>query len=443
MGSGCLKSGALDASDLFYRPHICGIGGIGTSGVALLLADLGLCVTGSDLRPSELTQLLVDCGIAVTFDEETDRLRDATCLICPASFPSHHPFLQFAHQHHIPVLDRSHALALICRRYVSHAILCLGTLSRSAGARQIAQAIRGAGWCAGAAWRDGSLHAVFGDPLVVDLDERDFFWDPTLFEEFDNADVVITDWQQPDFGYYPKGFELMGLVHQFVDKHQPCLVYPAAVSDNACEIQTIQHTRKTGADWGCAQRLHRFERNASNRLVVPERCGNGELEIGDAPGCVSMAASVRAYLHLLACQETPKSPACIGWFENIDALGRWVYDIRMHPVNLAASLQALNLRWKNNRLVLVIRPFVSTLFRYERSVWCQALAVADRIWVITPPYPGCTDADCVQFAQNLRDAGKDARCVPEASIAQSVEKNDAVLFCGAPDMLDMGRQILG
>nr|MCU0539472.1 Mur ligase domain-containing protein [Desulfobacterales bacterium] len=48
-----------------YRIHFVGIGGIGMSGIAELLLNLGYRVSGSDLKPSEITARLASLGAVI------------------------------------------------------------------------------------------------------------------------------------------------------------------------------------------------------------------------------------------------------------------------------------------------------------------------------------------------------------------------------------------
>ncbi len=435
-----LKSDASLTSDLFYHAHICGIGGIGTSGVALLLSDLGFKPTGSDLRRSEITQLLSQREIDIQFndDEALNDLRDATCVIRPAVFPESHPALLYAKQHNIPILDRTHALALICRHFAQQTTICFGTLTRAAGARMIAQALPKSGWCTGAALRNGSLHAKFGHHLIIDLDERDFITDPSLYEDFADADAVITDWQHPDFGYYPENYNAELFASKLWFRLMPRIVYPSSVDRNICITRSIQHFN---IENGFERRiqLHQFERTTDNRIIAPKEWQLPDIDVSDAPGAHWLQATIQTYLHLLNYDDIPIPQACIGWFENIDDSGLHVHDIRMHPVNIAAALQALKQRATNHRIVLVIKPFVSTLKTYDIAIWREALNDADAIYVVTPPYPGATDADCKHFAESLTSSGKNAYCITIQSIADALDPQDAVLYSGAPDIIASSR----
>lgn len=192
---------------MLSHPHICGIGGIGTSGVALLLCDLQIPVTGSDLRPSELTQLLESRGVSISYHPVPERILNASCVIVPAFFPKNHPELHAAQTAGIPVIDRSEALAWICRQHAEHVTLVFGTQQRAQTARAIAES-RHCGYCTGMATRDGKPHAKFDKTLIIDLDERGFYHHPKLYQSFSGAHAVISDWEKEDFGYYPSDFSL-------------------------------------------------------------------------------------------------------------------------------------------------------------------------------------------------------------------------------------------
>ena len=90
--------------------HICGAGGIGTSGLALLFHEAGCHVTATDMRESEITALLVAAGIEFDTKPRKDWVAKAQCVVTPASFPHDHEELRAANDLHIPVVTRTHAL---------------------------------------------------------------------------------------------------------------------------------------------------------------------------------------------------------------------------------------------------------------------------------------------------------------------------------------------
>ena len=131
--------GGLLMPDIFDRPYICGIGGVGVSSVAILLLELGRPVCGSDLRASELTELVCSHGGDVCFRTRPEGVKTSSCLIVPAFFPKNHPEVEAAKQYGVPILCRSEALALLCRFFVDEIIVCCGTPARSYAAAMLRQ----------------------------------------------------------------------------------------------------------------------------------------------------------------------------------------------------------------------------------------------------------------------------------------------------------------
>ena len=144
----------------------------------------------------------------VFYTPRPECIKSASCLITPSFLPPDHPELQAAHSEHLPVFNRTQALALLARCFVQKLTICTGSLKRTPTALAVAQSLGDdAGWCVGAVIRDSSRpHAKFGRRMVIDLDERDFYHDPALYQAFPNAQIIISGWFNPDFGYYPKDF---------------------------------------------------------------------------------------------------------------------------------------------------------------------------------------------------------------------------------------------
>ncbi|MEO0226244.1 MAG: Mur ligase domain-containing protein, partial [candidate division WOR-3 bacterium] len=56
------------------RLHFIGIGGIGMSGLALIMKNLGFEVTGSDIKRSETTEMLTKTGIKITYEHKKENI---------------------------------------------------------------------------------------------------------------------------------------------------------------------------------------------------------------------------------------------------------------------------------------------------------------------------------------------------------------------------------
>jgi UDP-N-acetylmuramate--alanine ligase len=97
------------------RIHFVGIGGIGMSGIAEVLLNLGYKVSGSDLRNSPVTQRLAGLG-AVTFEgHRAENIAGAEVVVTSSAISTDNPEVAEAHNLHIPVIQRAEMLAELMR----------------------------------------------------------------------------------------------------------------------------------------------------------------------------------------------------------------------------------------------------------------------------------------------------------------------------------------
>ena len=97
------------------RVHFVGIGGIGMSGIAEVLLNMGYKVSGSDLKASALTHRLASLG-ATTFEgHRADNLAGAEVVVTSSAIARDNPEVAAAHANHIPVIPRAEMLAELMR----------------------------------------------------------------------------------------------------------------------------------------------------------------------------------------------------------------------------------------------------------------------------------------------------------------------------------------
>ncbi len=97
------------------RVHFVGIGGIGMSGIAEVLLNLGYKVSGSDLKPSPVTQRLVGMGAIIYGEHCPENVIGAEVVITSSAITRDNPEVVAAHQQHIPVIQRAEMLAELMR----------------------------------------------------------------------------------------------------------------------------------------------------------------------------------------------------------------------------------------------------------------------------------------------------------------------------------------
>ena len=97
------------------RIHFVGIGGIGMSGIAEVLLNLGYKVSGSDLKNSSVTQRLAGLGAAIFEGHRAENVAAAEVVVTSSAIAAENPEVTEAHKLHIPVIQRAEMLAELMR----------------------------------------------------------------------------------------------------------------------------------------------------------------------------------------------------------------------------------------------------------------------------------------------------------------------------------------
>ncbi len=97
------------------RIHFVGIGGIGMSGIAEVLLNLGYKVSGSDLKSSAVTQRLAGLGATIFEGHRAENIAGAEVIVTSSAISAENPEVAEAHSRHIPVIQRAEMLAELMR----------------------------------------------------------------------------------------------------------------------------------------------------------------------------------------------------------------------------------------------------------------------------------------------------------------------------------------
>ena len=108
------------------RVHLIGIGGVSMRPLGLVLKDMGLTVTGSDMNSSVSTDELIRKGIHVAIGHEAANIEGADCIIRTAAAHNDNPEVAAARSCGIPVFERAQAWGVIMQTY-KHAVCISGT----------------------------------------------------------------------------------------------------------------------------------------------------------------------------------------------------------------------------------------------------------------------------------------------------------------------------
>jgi len=96
--------------------HFIGIGGIGMSGIAELLLNLGYRVSGSDIKDTQVTARIIELGGEVHIGHKRENIEGADVVVYSSAVPVDNPEITEAGKKYIPVIPRAEMLAELMRR---------------------------------------------------------------------------------------------------------------------------------------------------------------------------------------------------------------------------------------------------------------------------------------------------------------------------------------
>ena len=157
--------------------HFVGIGGIGMSGIAEVLHNLGYEVTGSDVKASDTTNRLNSLGIKVYIGHRAENVDDAHVVVISSAVSKDNAEVVEAKRKAIPVIPRAEMLAELAR--LKYGILVAGAHGKTTTTSLIATVIASSGLdptvVIGGKLRATGSNARLGqgDFLVAEADESD------------------------------------------------------------------------------------------------------------------------------------------------------------------------------------------------------------------------------------------------------------------------------
>lgn len=159
------------------KVHFIGVGGIGMSGIAELLANLGYAVSGSDERRSTITDRLASLGIGVTIGHEARAVVDSDVVVVSSAVKPANAEVLEAKRRQIPVIPRAEMLAELMR--LRYSIAVAGAHGKTTTTSMVAFMLEHAGLdptaVIGGRVRafGGNARLGRGDLMVAEADESD------------------------------------------------------------------------------------------------------------------------------------------------------------------------------------------------------------------------------------------------------------------------------
>src|SRR6201998_2309681 len=123
--------------------HFVGIGGIGMSGIAEVLLNLGYRVSGSDLKNSVVTQRLPGLGATIFEGHRAENIAGAEVIVTSSAIAGENPEVVEAHKLHLPVIQRAEMLAEVMR--LKYGIAIGGMHGKTTTTSMIASVLAGGG----------------------------------------------------------------------------------------------------------------------------------------------------------------------------------------------------------------------------------------------------------------------------------------------------------
>ncbi len=448
------------------RIHFVGVGGIGMSGIAELLANLGYAVSGSDAKRSAVTDRLESLGVTVQTGHAAAHVGDADVVVYSSAVRADNPEVAEAARRRIPVIPRAEMLAELMR--LRYGIAVAGAHGKTSTTSMVALVLERAGLDPTAVI-GGRLSAFGsnarlgrGDYMVAEADESD-----RSFLKLSPAIAVITNIDREHMDAYGSFADLQlafidfankvpfyGAVVACADDAELCAVIPnfqrrvIAYGINPPKgphhtVPAIFGSEVTLAGYGSRCVVQTYERRGGTMI---ETLGELSLSVPGRHSVQNALAAVAVGLEL----DVPfaKIASALAGFRGAERRFEQrgvinditiVDDYGHHPTEIAAVLAAARAA-QPKRIVVAFQPHRYTRTRDLIHEFGAALAAADEV-VLTgiyaaseEPIPGVT-LDALAAAVNQARSAP-VHVVPKLDdmarrVADLARPGDLVITLGA------------
>jgi UDP-N-acetylmuramate--alanine ligase len=446
----------------FRRVHFVGIGGVGMSGIAEVLNNLGYTVSGSDRADSPTTRRLVSLGITVQREHAAANVEHADVLVTSSAIKADNPELMAARERRIPVVPRAEMLGELMR--FRRGIAVAGTHGKTTTTSLTASVLAEAGLdptfviggqlnAAGANARLGT-----GEYLVAEADESDgsFLLLSPVVAIVTNIDLDHLENYGGDFEQVKAAFEqflhrlpFYGLAVMCVDDAEVAALVqktPRRTLTYSIESEAdvrASNVRQEGARMHFDLHLPDQDEALKMTLNLPGRhnvlnalaaCAVG-WQLGVAPAAMQSALS--------GFQGVGRRFTMRGKLVLDGGAALLVDDYGHHPSELAAVFEAARGGWPDKRLVVAFQPHRYSRTRDLLDDFSRVLAEVD-VLVLTEVYPAgespIANADARALARAIRARGKVDPVLIEhprdlrSALPALLEDGDILLLLGAGDI---------
>jgi UDP-N-acetylmuramate--alanine ligase len=451
------------------RVHFVGIGGIGMSGIAEVLLNLGYKISGSDLKPSPVTDRLATLGASIFEGHRADNVAGAEVVVTSSAVTRDNPEVVEAHHHHIPVIQRAEMLAELMR--LKYGIAVGGMHGKTTTTSMIA-AVLAAGGLDPTVVVGGRVDAMGSNArlgkshyLVAEADESD-----RSFLKLSPILAVVTNIDREHMDCYRDMADVEQAFVEFMDRVPFYGMVVVCNDDDRLRALLPQLRRRVmtygsrpDSDFRVADsetpRVDGHERPMS-RFRVDYRgqsLGDFHLHVPGWHNILNATAAIAVGVGLDVPSDAIRR--ALAEFRGVDRRfqlrGRVgeisvIDDYGHHPTEIRATLAAAR-QCGYKRIHVVFQPHRYTRTKDLADQFATAFGDADSLFVLDiyaasePPIEGITGE---RLARHIADLGK-RQATYVASFGDAIEKvtslarpGDMILTLGAGSVSQLGPQIL-
>ncbi|PYS24944.1 MAG: UDP-N-acetylmuramate--L-alanine ligase [Acidobacteria bacterium] len=361
----------------FQHIHFVGIGGIGMSGIAEVLANLGFRVSGSDQKKSEVTAHLEDLKVEVTEGHDAANVGDAHVVVRSTAVRDDNPEISEARRRMIPVIPRAEMLAELMRMK-PYTVAVAGSHGKTTTTSMVATVLGIAGldptFVIGGIVRTYRANARLGksELMVVEADESD-----RSFLMLTPMIAVVTNIDREHMDYYHDMEDVRRCFTDFVNKVP---FYGAAVLclDDPHVQAVIPKVERRRITYGMSAQADisahdiQFDQSFGSSFTVlsgVDVLGKVTLRVPGKHNVYNSLAAIAVGLELDVPFDTIAH--ALSEFSGADRRFQFkgeekgvtvVDDYGHHPTEIKATLSAARIGAPNRRIVVLFQPH-----RYSRT----------------------------------------------------------------------------
>lgn len=450
----------------YKRIHCLGIGGIGLSAVAEILANRGHIVSGTDIKASDVTEHLESVGIKVYYKHEAENVDGVDAIVYSAAVSDDNPEVVRAKELGLPLLSRAEVLGMIMRDYDNSVAIC-GTHGKTTVTSMTSLILRNAKFKP-TILVGGNLPEINGN---VEIGDKNYFVTEACeymdsFLELRPSIGVILNIDSDHLDYFKDMDHIVNSFRNFVNQ-VPLDGMVIAYGDNPF-VKDVLKDRENKITYGYSEGNDYYAENIDfdeNGFPEFDICSKAEklahikLSVpGEHNVLNSMAAFVTAiYLKVdvETIQETLK--AFSGTNRRFDLTGftengvKVIDDYAHHPTEIKATLAAVK-NMKHRKLWVIFQPHTYTRTKALFDEFVDAFIDADAL-ILTDIY-AAREKDIYNIssyklmnAMKSKYASKEVYYVKDfEDIANYINKfalpDDMVITMGAGDVYKVGELLV-